>query len=98
MCHMPREVLESAPGLDKNAWPEEIDLSWLSSCYAHFGCTPHWEEPAVTEEHVKKLAYSIWEQEGRPKGKAVEHYYQAENMLTEEALRESASPSYGVLV
>jgi hypothetical protein len=84
---MPREVLESAPGLDKKAWPEEIDLSWLKSCYDHFGCTPHWDEGDASEEHVRKLAYSIWEQDGRPEGKAVENYYRAERMLREEQAR-----------
>ena len=35
----------------------------------------------VTEEDVKKLAYAIWEQEGRPEGKDVEHYYHARQVL-----------------
>jgi hypothetical protein len=78
---MPREVLESAPGLNKDKWPDEINISWLESCYAHFGCTPHWE--AIDEDHTKKLAYSIWEAESRPEGKALEHYYRAEKMLKE---------------
>ena len=91
ICHMPREVLESAPGLDKKAWPKEIDLSWVKSCYAHFGCTPHWDEPIVTEEHKKRLAFSIWETEGRLEGNDLEHYYRAERMLREEESRMSAT-------
>jgi sporulation protein YlmC with PRC-barrel domain len=81
ILNMPREILKQAPGLDKRKWPQEIDLSWLSACYAHFGCAPYWENPMVTEEHIKELAYSIWESEGRPEGKALEHFYRAEKTL-----------------
>jgi sporulation protein YlmC with PRC-barrel domain len=78
---MPREILEQAPGLDKKKYPQDIDLSWLSACYSHFGCAPYWEQPLVTEEHIKELAYSIWESENRPGGKDLEHYYRAEEIL-----------------
>jgi len=40
---MPREVLEKSPSINKDKWPEEIDLSWLSHCYSHYGCSPYWE-------------------------------------------------------
>jgi sporulation protein YlmC with PRC-barrel domain len=84
ILNMPREILEQAPGIDKNKWPQEIDLSWLSVCYAHYGCAPYWESPMVTDEHVKKLAYSIWESEGQPAGKALEHYYRSERVLRDQ--------------
>ena len=35
----------------------------------------------ITEEQIKELAYSIWEQEGRPNGKDVEHYFYAKALL-----------------
>ncbi len=38
----------------------------------------------VTEEEIKKLAYEIWEQEGRPEGKDVEHYYHARQILEQQ--------------
>jgi hypothetical protein len=34
------------------------------------------EEP--TNEQIAALAHSIWEQEGRPEGRAVEHWLMAE--------------------
>jgi Protein of unknown function (DUF2934) len=37
----------------------------------------------ITEEQIKKLAHSIWEQEGRPNGKDVEHYVRAKKILEE---------------
>lgn len=95
VINMPREVLKNAPGLDKDKWPEEINISWLRSCYNHYGCTPYWESPVVTQEHIRKLAYSIWESEGRPEGKELDHYYRAEQMLKEQA---SAVQTPGELV
>lgn len=42
-------------------------------------------EEQVTEEKVRELAYSLWEQEGRPEGKDVEHYYKARRILEQQA-------------
>ncbi len=38
----------------------------------------------VTEEEIKKLAYYIWEAEGCPEGKHLEHYFCARQMLEEQ--------------
>jgi hypothetical protein len=38
----------------------------------------------VTEEQIKELAHEIWEQEGRPEGKDVEHYFRAKQILEEK--------------
>ena len=37
----------------------------------------------VTEEQIKELAHAIWEQEGRPEGKDLEHYFRARQILEE---------------
>lgn len=37
----------------------------------------------VTEEQIKELAHAIWEQEGRPEGKEVEHHFRAKEILEE---------------
>jgi hypothetical protein len=37
----------------------------------------------ITEEQIRELAHSIWEQEGRPNGKDVEYYFRAKQMLEE---------------
>jgi hypothetical protein len=44
----------------------------------------------ATEEQIKALAYEIWEQEGRPDGKHVEHYYRAISLLE---VKKTAPPS-----
>ena len=38
----------------------------------------------VNEEQIKSLAFSIWEQEGCPNGKDVEHYFRAKKILEEQ--------------
>lgn len=35
----------------------------------------------ATEEEIKKLAHEIWEKEGRPDSKDVEHYFRAKQIL-----------------
>ena len=37
-----------------------------------------------SEEQIRKLAYAIWEQEGRPNGKDVEHYFHAKQILEQQ--------------
>ena len=42
----------------------------------------------ATEEQIRELAFAIWEQEGRPEGKHVEHYFRAKQILeAQEASR-----------
>jgi len=38
----------------------------------------------VTEEQIRALAYTIWEQEGHPHGKHEEHYLRAKQILEEK--------------
>jgi hypothetical protein len=50
----------------------------------------------ITEEQIRELAHSIWEQEGRPNGKDVKYYFCAKKMLEEREssqVIELASPS-----
>ncbi len=42
----------------------------------------------ATEEQIREMAYAIWEQEGRPEGKDLEHYLRAKQILeVKEAAR-----------
>ncbi len=38
----------------------------------------------ATEEQIRDLAHAIWEQEGRPEGKHLEHYFRAKQILQEQ--------------
>ena len=53
----------------------------------------------ATEEQIKALAHSIWEQEGCPEGKHEEHYYRAKQILEEQEATGSADfePSPSVI-
>lgn len=37
-----REMLEKAPGFDKNSWPQIQDTDWLTSIYDYYGFEPYW--------------------------------------------------------
>jgi sporulation protein YlmC with PRC-barrel domain len=79
---MPQKVLETAPGMNKATWMEEINSDWLAKCYLHYGLAPYWDSSLSPEEQKKGLAYAIWEKEGRPPGRAVDHYFRAERILS----------------
>jgi sporulation protein YlmC with PRC-barrel domain len=46
------ETLKSAPGFDKDNWPDMADPSWGSQVYSHYGYKPHWETAAGEREPV----------------------------------------------
>ena len=79
---MPKNVLETAPGMNKDKWTEEINSDWLANCYLHYGLAPYWDSSLSPEEQKKGLAYAIWEREGRPTGRDAEHYFRAERILS----------------
>lgn len=50
--------------------------------------------PSPTQEQIERLAYQIWEMEGRPAGREREHYLEAERLLSQQAiLAEQPLPS-----
>jgi sporulation protein YlmC with PRC-barrel domain len=79
---MPQKVLETAPGMNKATWMEEINSDWLAKCYLHYGLAPYWDSSLSPEEQKKGLAYALWEKEGRPLGRDVDHYFRAERILS----------------
>lgn len=48
----------------------------------------------VDEHQVLNLAYKFWEEEGRPEGKHLDHYFRAKKMLEDQA-SENVAPSRG---
>jgi sporulation protein YlmC with PRC-barrel domain len=41
-----KAVLESAPGFDKDNWPDMADPTFATSVYRHYGYKPYWEDVA----------------------------------------------------
>jgi hypothetical protein len=39
------------------------------------------EEQMISEEAIRQRSYAIWEREGRPQGKAMEHWLRAKTEL-----------------
>lgn len=52
-----------------------------------------------TNEKIEELAYLLWEKEGRPEGRDVTHYYEAERILRqmEDAERHPNTEAGGAL-
>ena len=50
-----RATLESAPGFDKNNWPDMADTTWAAEVYRHYGAEPYWHEEPEEEERPKTL-------------------------------------------
>jgi sporulation protein YlmC with PRC-barrel domain len=40
------EVLENAPGFDKDNWPDFADPQWGERIHAHYDSTPYWKQDA----------------------------------------------------
>jgi sporulation protein YlmC with PRC-barrel domain len=38
-----KELLENAPGFDKDNWPNFADESWSRGVHTHYGFTPYWD-------------------------------------------------------
>jgi sporulation protein YlmC with PRC-barrel domain len=78
---MSKQAIEKAPGIDKTKSPDQIDFDLVTKFYIQITGAPYWDSSLSMEEQKKKLAYAIWEMEGRPTGRDVEHYFRAERIL-----------------
>ena len=45
-----KRTLETAPGFDKNDWPDMADPAWGAEVFQHYGATPYWEEEYPEEK------------------------------------------------
>lgn len=39
-----KHTLETAPGFDKDNWPDMADTTWGLEVFRHYGATPYWED------------------------------------------------------
>ncbi|MGA2113427.1 MAG: PRC-barrel domain-containing protein [Bryobacteraceae bacterium] len=44
ILNVDKRTLESAPGFDKDNWPDMDDAAWRSELFRHYGATPYWGE------------------------------------------------------
>lgn len=38
-----KKLLETAPGFDKDNWPDVFDRGWISDVYRYYGAVPYWD-------------------------------------------------------
>jgi sporulation protein YlmC with PRC-barrel domain len=48
ILNVDRQVLETAPGFDKDHWPDMANTGWGNEVYKHYGVTPYWEGSATS--------------------------------------------------
>ncbi|MGA2739113.1 MAG: PRC-barrel domain-containing protein [Bryobacteraceae bacterium] len=46
-----KKTLESAPGFDKDRWPDMADTTWGSEVFRYYGATPYWEDYQEPKTH-----------------------------------------------
>jgi hypothetical protein len=46
-----KRMLESAPGFDKDNWPDMADTTWGTDLYRHYGETPYWDDQETKTLH-----------------------------------------------
>jgi hypothetical protein len=47
VLNVDKKLLASAPGFEKERWPNMADSTWGNSIHKHYGYTPYWEEVSV---------------------------------------------------
>ncbi len=50
VLNVDKQMLENAPGFDKDNWPDMADPNWGSQVYSHYGYKPYWESNVATED------------------------------------------------
>ena len=44
ILNVDKQTLESAPGFDKDNWPDMADTTWATGVFQHYGTAPYWED------------------------------------------------------
>src|SRR5450759_1446398 len=42
ILNVDKELLKSAPGFDKDHWPNMADLNWATNVFTYYGAKPYW--------------------------------------------------------
>ena len=84
------EIMRSAIAINGSFFNAQRMVSqYVKNAYGLESALSQYKEAdMITEEQIRELAYTIWEQEGRLEGKDQEYYFRAKQMLEE---REAAS-------
>lgn len=73
----PKAAKSTSPQSERSTTPAKTPVS-MSKSTRTINSQP---APVITTEEIARRAYAIWEGQGRPAGKAKEHWLQAEMQL-----------------
>ena len=45
ILNVEKDVLEGAPGFDKDHWPSMADSTWATEIHSYYSATPYWDDP-----------------------------------------------------
>ena len=48
VINVDRDLLENAPGFDKDNWPEATDNAWVGDVYRYYDSVPYWDDVPLT--------------------------------------------------
>lgn len=43
ILNVEKEILQNAPGFDKDNWPMTTDRAWIAEVFTYYGSKPYWE-------------------------------------------------------
>jgi sporulation protein YlmC with PRC-barrel domain len=43
VLNVEKEILQNAPGFDKDNWPQTTDRAWIGEVFSYYGSKPYWE-------------------------------------------------------
>ncbi len=53
ILNVDKRTLETAPGFDKDNWPDMADTTWAKGLYQHYGVQPYWDEEYQQERTLR---------------------------------------------
>src|SRR3954470_3776235 len=51
ILNVSKDLLDNAPGFDKDHWPSMADTTWATQLHSYYGVTPYWDDdsPALRD-------------------------------------------------
>jgi sporulation protein YlmC with PRC-barrel domain len=58
ILNVDKRTLETAPGFDKDNWPDMAETTWATGVFRHYGTDPYWEDHQDWEDHQEEKTLS----------------------------------------
>lgn len=86
-----QEKLQELKGVGGGAWEDlrvGMERAWDELRQGVEGAFSRFQENGDHEEEIRSIAYQIWEEEGHPDGRDLEHWLRAESIWRERRSRD----------